>query len=265
MTGITPRPAKSHAELKREWDRLAEERHRQIASGEDLSFEHVVVPTIWRLFEGVDCAVVLEIGSGTGDFTARLAKVSGKVIAIEPSRASMALARKVCQRAENIMFIETTLEKATNKLHPGSVTAAVAVMTLMTAPDLRGFANALAAILPRGASFVAAITHPWFWPKYWEYEKEPWFHYEREIFIEAPFVISRRHTEIRTTHIHRPLEQYINVFAEEGFRLSELLEPMATAQVQSLYPEPWQFPRFLGLRWEKVVSTLSARNKPPNS
>ncbi len=69
MTDIRPCPPKTHAELAREWDQLAEERHRQIASGEDLSFDHIVVPTIWRLFEGADRTVVLDIGSGTGDFT----------------------------------------------------------------------------------------------------------------------------------------------------------------------------------------------------
>ncbi len=253
MTGIRPCPAKSHADLAREWDQLAEERHRQIASGEDLSFEYVVVPTTWRLFEGAERAVVLDIGSGTGDFTARLAQVAGRVIAVEPSRASMALARRVCQSAQNTRFVEASLEEAASSLDEGPATAAVAVMTLMTAPDLRGFAKALAALLQTGARFVATLTHPWFWPRYWGYEEEHWFHYEVETFIEAPFAISKRRTEIRTTHIHRPLQHYMNVFAEEGFRLDAVAEPMPVAEVQALYPEPWRFPRFLGLRWEKVV------------
>lgn len=253
MTGIRPCPAKSHADLAREWDQLAEERHRQIASGEDLSFEHVVVPTTWRLFEDADAAVVLDIGSGTGDFTERLARVAGKVIAVEPSRASVALARRVCHATQNVRFVEASLEETASSLDEGPVTAAVAVMTLMTAPDLRAFAKALAALLQARARFVATLAHPWFWPKYWGYEDEPWFHYEVETFIEAPFVISRRRTEVRTTHVHRPLDQYVNVFAEEGSRLDALAEPMPPAEVQCLYPAPWRFPRFLGLRWEKVV------------
>ena len=65
MMHIRPCPPKSLGELTREWDELAEERHRQIASGEDLSFEHIVVPTTWSLFEGADRTVVLDIGSGT--------------------------------------------------------------------------------------------------------------------------------------------------------------------------------------------------------
>jgi len=71
--------------------------------------------------------------------------------------------------------------------------------------------------------------------------------------VEAPFVISRCRTDIRTTHIHRPLAQYVSVFAEEGFQLNALVEPMPAAEVQALYPAPWQFPRFMGLRWEKVI------------
>ncbi len=253
MMRIRPCPAKSHADLAREWDQLAEERHRQIESGEDLSFDHVVVPTTWRLFEGADRAVVLDIGSGTGDFTAQLAQVAGRVIAVDPSRASIMLARRVCRAIQNVRFVEASLEEAASCLDEGPVTAAVAVMTLMTAPDVRGFAKALAALLQTRARFVATLTHPWFWPMYWGYDKEPWFHYEVETFIEAPFVISKCRTEVRTTHIHRPLEQYLNVFAEEGFRLDALAEPMPPAKVQALYPAPWQFPRFLGLRWEKVV------------
>ena len=253
MMNIRPCVPKSHGELAREWDELSEERHRQIASGEDLSFEHVVIPMTWRLFEGADRTVVLDIGSGTGEFTARLAQVAKRVIALEPSRASMVLARKVCQAAQNVRFVEAPLEETASSLNVGPVTAAVAVMTLMTAPDLRGFAKALASLLPAGALFVATLTHPWFWPKYWGYDNEPWFQYELETFIEAPFVISRRRTETRTTHIHRPLEQYVSVFAEEGFRLDGLAEPTPPSKVQALYPAPWRFPRFLGLRWQKIV------------
>jgi SAM-dependent methyltransferase len=253
MTQIRACPGKSHDDLAREWDRLAEERHRQIASGDDLSFHHVVVPTTWRLFEGSDRAVVLDISSGTGEFTLQLARTAGKVVAVEPSQASMTLARRVCQGFENVRYVEATLEDAASFLDKEQATAAVAVMTLMTAPDLRGFAKVLAALLQMHARFIAMLTHPCFWPRYWGYEKEPWFCYGRETFIEAPFVISRRRTEVRTTHIHRPLEQYLNVFAEEGFRLDALAEPMPSLEVQALYPRRWEFPRFLGLRWEKVV------------
>jgi SAM-dependent methyltransferase len=252
MIDIRPCPAKSHADLAREWDQLAEERHRQIVSGEDLSFAHVIVPTTWRLLDGADRSMMLDVGCGTGHFTAQLAKVAGEVIAVEPSRASVALARKVCQ-AQNVRFVEAPVEEAARILDKGTVTAAVAVMTLMTAPDLRAFVKALAALLRERTRFIATLCHPCFWPKYWGYEEEPWFRYGTEMYIQAPFVISRHRSEMRTTHVHRPLEQYVTVFAEEGFQLEALAEPMPAAEIERLYPTPWRFPRFLGLRWVKLV------------
>ena len=140
-------PCEAHADLVCEWDRLAEERHRQIASGDDLSFHHVVVPTMWRLLEGADRTLVLDVGSGTGEFTLQLARSSGTVVAVEPSKASMALARRVCQRVANVQYVEAPLEEARGFLGAEGATTAVAVMTLMTAPDVRGLAKALAGVL----------------------------------------------------------------------------------------------------------------------
>jgi SAM-dependent methyltransferase len=253
MTCIKPCVVKTHADLLPEWDRLAEERHRQIASGDDLSFHHVVVPTTWRLLEGADRTRVLDVGSGTGEFTRELARGSGAVIAVEPSKVSMAIARRVCQGLNNVRFMENPLEEAGGSLSERGATTAVAVMTLMTAPDLRALAKALAGFLRVDAKFIAMLTHPCFWPRYWGYEQEPWFCYDKETFIEAPFVISKRPTNFRTTHIHRPLTHYLTVFAEEGFALEASTEPIPASDIQNLYPRRWEFPRFLGLRWKKIV------------
>lgn len=249
MTRARPCPRKTPEELSREWDRLAPERHRQISSHEDLSFDHVVVPTALRLLEEVGAATVVDVGAGTGEFTRELAHVARKVVAIEPSTASMRVARRVCQAVDNVVHVESTLEDSVARLVEERPVAATAVMVLMTAPDLGAFARALADILPAGAKFVAVLIHPCFWPKYCAYDTESWFRYEVETFIEAPFSISRHATGIVTTHIHRPLGQYLDAFAAEGFRLDHLIEPVPPPEVQALYPAPWRFPRFLGLRW----------------
>ena len=252
MTAIKPCARKTHEQLVLEWDQLAAERHRQISSGEDLSFEHVFVPTTFHLVDGADTTCVLDIGSGTGDFTARLAQVAARLIAVEPSGASMNIARRICPEDREVRFVEAPFEKAVSTLREEQPTAAVAVMTLMTTPDLTAFATALTTVLQTGGTFVALLCHPWFWPQYWEYDSEAWFNYTKEIFIEAPFSISKRRTNIITTHIHRPLEQYFKVFDEAGFRLDALVEPIPSPQVQALYPQPQRFPRFLGLRWIKT-------------
>jgi SAM-dependent methyltransferase len=250
---IKPCGIKKQSDLALEWDRLAEERHRQIVSGEDLSFDHLLVPTMFQLLKGVDTTLVLDIGSGTGDFTRQLARIATRVIGIEPSHVSVSVANAGDSELRNVQYIEASLEEASGLLHGESVTAAVASMTLMTTPDLRGFAESLSALLRGGSKFVATFTHPWFWPKYWGYESEAWFSYPKETFIEAPFVISKCRTEVRTTHVHRPLEQYVSVFADAGFCIERLVEPMPSPEVQRLYPQSWEYPRFIGVRWAKAV------------
>ncbi|MCY4488950.1 MAG: class I SAM-dependent methyltransferase [Deltaproteobacteria bacterium] len=229
------------------------ERHRQISSGVDLSFDHVIAPTTWKLLEDCNRSIVLDVGSGTGEFTAQLAKAAERVVAIEPAQASTVVARSVCKTMTNVRFVEAPLEDALDQLVDVRATMAVAVMSLMTAPDLRRVADALYQVLRPGGRFAAVLTHPCFWPKYWGYNDAPWFNYETETFIEAPFAISKCATEFVTTHIHRPLEQYTATFSDAGFQLERLLEPMPRDEVQALYPERWAFPRFMGLRWARVA------------
>lgn len=252
MRDIKPCKQKSRCELAREWDQLANERHAQIVSGSDISFTHVLVPTVLRLLAHADTTTVIDVGSGTGDLTVRLSNISGTVIGVEPSRACIELARSHTRGTTDVYFVEAYLEEAVGTLAGKGCTAAVASMTLMTAPDTRGLARALAQLLPRGGHFAATLCHPWFWPKYWGYWTAPWFDYTKEIYIEAPFAISRKRTDIRTTHIHRPLEQYVGVFADAGFRVASMLEPMPTPEMEVLYPEPWPFPHFLAILWERT-------------
>lgn len=237
--------------LAREWDGLAEERHRQLSSHQDLSFDYVTVPTAFRLLDQADRSVVLDIGAGTGDFTALLAERAREVIAIEPSPSSMAVARAVCKSAANVIHVEASLEESVELLDTGRATAAVALMTLMTVPDISTFVKSLARLLKPRSAFIAVLTHPCFWPRYWGYDREPWFRYRDEQFIEAPFTISRCKTNFVTTHVHRPLEQYMDTFSRQGFLADCILEPMPDPALQSLYPKPWDFPRFLGVRWQR--------------
>ena len=244
-------PPKRHVELVEDWNRLAQERHRQIVSGDDLSFHHVIVPTALRLLENCDRDFVLDIGSGTGEFTAKLAKISKQVIAVEPSRSSAMIARTVCESRKNVRFLEASIESIVDELVDLGITCAIANMSLMTAPHLRDVVRAISKILSSGAHVVATIPHPFFWPKYRGYDEEVWFKYRDEIFIEAPFYISKCSTKLFTTHIHRPLEQYISIFSDFGFLLDTVIEPMPSVKIQELYPKPWRFPRFIGLKWRK--------------
>ena len=247
---ISPR---TNAEMAEDWNRLAEERHRQITSGDDLSFHHVIVPAALHLLENCDRDYVLDIGSGTGEFTERLAQISRKIVAVEPSQASTEIAKSIWGFNKNIDLIESSIESIVDQLVDLDFTCATANMSLMTATNLSGVVQAISKILSVGTHVVATIPHPVFWPRYRGYEEESWYDYKKEIYIEAPFFISKCSTSLLTTHIHRSLEQYLSVFSEFGFLLDNFIEPVPNLEIQKLYPEPWCFPRFVGLKWTKQM------------
>ncbi len=251
MQDVRSSPPRSIGELTRQWDQLAEVRDQQLAAGVDISFNRVVAPAALRLLDGADLSLLLDVGAGTGHFTALTADLSIEVIGIDPSDACLRIARRVCAHRPNVSFTQASIEEFAKMSRGLRATAAVAVMVMMTAPNLTTFAASLADVLAPGSRFVAVIPHPCFWATYWGYADADWFEYSQETFVEAPFWISNSHTEVRTTHIHRPLSQYLTVFRENGFRLDAVEEPMPEAAVQALYPTAWHFPRFMALRWIK--------------
>lgn len=252
MKKIIASPPKHSAVLAKEWDALANERHRQITAGEDISYEKVLVPEMLSMLRSADTTSLLDVGSGTGDFTRLLANIAEEVVGVEPSSENIAISKKVCAKSRNVSFINLPIEAALEPLSKYRFTSSVAMMSLMSIPDLKATSIILGEILATGSTLIAVITHPCFWPIYWKYAEEEWFDYSREIFIEAPFSISKTATEIKTTHIHRPISFYVNVFAEAGFRLEQLSEPIPSDEVRQLYPTKSTWPRFLGFRWVKV-------------
>ncbi|WP_449117247.1 class I SAM-dependent methyltransferase [Pseudomonas viridiflava] len=251
MFDITSAEPKSLAALTAQWDQLAKERERQLSNGLDISFSHVVAPTALRLLEGADLSLLLDVGAGTGHFAALAASVADRVVGVEPSLASVKIAMTLCARLRNIRFLHAAIEDISLQEMPDYASSATAVMVMMAAPDLNLFAQSVAARLRKKGTFVAVIPHPCFWPEYWGYATAAWYDYTKEIFVEAPFKVSRDQTTVRTTHVHRPLSQYLSTFADHGFRLVAFEEPVPEARVQAMYPEPWNFPRFAALKWIK--------------
>jgi hypothetical protein len=118
-------------------------------------------------------------------------------------------------------------------------------MSLMAILRLDATLSSLFRLIRPGGHLEFAITHPCFWPQYWNYSKE-WFRYREENVIEAPFRISLDSNDyFTTTHIHRPLERYVEELTKTGFGICRMFEPIPRPEIEALYPHPWEYPRFL--------------------
>ena len=251
---VRPVAGKSLDDIGKEWDRIAHLRHKQIVSGNDLSFNYVLMPTVLELLQGCNLKKVLDLGCGSGELTRELANVSGEVIGVDLSLLNIEIAQEISAESINVSFHSGSVEEFADQWSGLGFTTVVANMTLMDCVNLDSLIEATAKLIAPKGRFVATITHPWFWPYYWGYANADWFSYHREIVLEAPFRISAEVTDYVTTHVHRPLSIYQNTLARAGFLIDQILEPYPDEEVHSLYAERWSFPRFLAFRASKVLA-----------
>jgi SAM-dependent methyltransferase len=175
--------------------------------------------------------------------------MSGSVVGIDISEVSIKISRERWGGRRGLEFVASSVENYASRHTGPGFTAVTANMSLMTVVSLRAVLMAIAQLLTDGGHFVFTISHPFFWPTYWGYANEPWFRYSSEIAIEAPFAISLDPTQtLTTTHIHRPLEKYIQELRAARFHVDALVEPLPPPEIEAKYPSEWRYPRFLGVR-----------------
>lgn len=223
-----------------QWDRLAPIRSRQLAESRDHSFAHILLPALRDLCTGADTSAVLDVGCGVGALADALAR-TGSYTGVDLSAVSIELARNHTRRAAR--FVVTPVER----LHGRSqYSLIVAHLTIQTVANLPRFLAALRRLSEDDGRIVLTTLHPYSWPHYWEYGREPWFRYSEETVVQAPFKIRGAATDIMATHIHRPLSLYLEYFSAAGFSLQRLVEPQDPA-------EPDAPSRFMGFQLRKVL------------
>ncbi len=130
-------------------------------------------------------------------------------------------------------------------------------MVLMNVLDAGNFLHAAHRVLRPGGALIATLTHPCFWPVYKGYDSEPWFDYSQETLINAPFTISlEEKSDFSTTHVHRPLSQYLTSAVDAGFEIHEVREPLPNPVLMAKYPTTWKYPRYIAIKLVKKSGPL---------
>ncbi|WCN81963.1 class I SAM-dependent methyltransferase [Micromonospora sp. LH3U1] len=248
----SPRPvqARTDEQLAAEWDQVAAGRDQLIAEGRDLSYHYILLPALLQLSTEwlKPNHRILDAGCGTGKFASELARDHPKsqITGVDPSASSIEIAQANRPVVDNVEFHCMSVEAyvAAKELQPFDLI--IANMLLQNVSSLSSVLDACARVLSPTGAFVFAVPHPCFWPRYWKYEKAPWFRYNKETWIEAPFRTSLApDTVVTTSHTHRPLQSYFEAFTLAGLVVEELIEPYPDQGVEGAYPIAWEFPRFL--------------------
>jgi SAM-dependent methyltransferase len=230
-----------------EWDNIAHYRSAQLNNKEDISMDNVLIPYILDMMSDTDLSNVVDIGCGTGYATSKFAEKAKNITGIDISVDSI----REAQRYKNIDFkalsVEDYAKNCSNKYSLG-----IANMTFMDVVNLEETIKSTSILLKNDAYLIITITHPFFWPFYWDYANEEWFNYSNEIEIEGFFDISLNKSSMITTHYHRPLELYFNTLLKYNFKIINISEPLPSDIIMKKYPLKWKFPRFLGIKVKKL-------------
>lgn len=234
---------KNLKEIAHEWDAVCQDRANIILNEHDYSLIGVTVPAILNKLETTahskNNLKIIDVGCGTGFLTHALSKSFSNVVGIDISAKSIDISANIYS-ADNLKFYVSSIQ---DFAFSESFDFCTANMVFMTDPNMRDSLRAIYGMLSPTGILVFTVTHPCFWPKYWNYETEAWFQYNKEIYIESDFTTSLSDVIGKTTHIHRPIEQYCRIINDSGFVIDEVLEPYPTGIPPQNYKYP--YPRFL--------------------
>ena len=183
---------------------------------------------------------LLDVGCGTGSYTAALAERGWDVTGIDISEDMLRLARERGVRTVRADAAALPFEDA-------SFDAAVSVLTNTDLDDLAAVVREIVRVLQPGAPLVYLAVHPCFVGPHSVYDPErglPELHsgWYRRVgrYTEAPGIWRSSGVRIRVGASHLPLGLFLQTFLDAGLRLERIEEPDAR-----------EYPFILGLQWRR--------------
>lgn len=231
------------------WDDIAEHRAHSLDGGKDLTLNHISVPTILELLAEKHYHHILDAGCGVGRLTKHLTTRAQHVTGVDPSKTSIEHAEKYLNKTNNVTLHNTTVEQYAHT-HANNHDAVISLMVLQDVINLKETLKALYETLQPGGILVGAITHPQHFPVYRGYVNEPWFDYNKELFIKSEFHTTLTRSNIETLHVHRPIKQYLDTLTQIGFTDTKLTEPLLDIQLEKQHIK-WDTAHLLFFKTQK--------------
>ncbi len=122
-------------------------------------------------------------------------------------------------------------------------------MSIVGIEDLNAVYTAIRSVIKQNGVLVVSTIHPWFWRIYKKNSKAMEDYWSTLLSYDS-FTISLDTVPLprKTKFVYRSLEDNVEALHNNSFLLERVLEPQPPSEIESLYPEPWAFPRFIFFR-----------------
>lgn len=149
--------------IENDWDTLFRDHPERYDEFANVEMQPAIVEVINQHFP-LKGKVVLDVGSGTGAPTFRLAHYAGSVIGVEPEGSMRAVAEKqaLARGIKNVKFIEGRAEEVPLPDNSVDLVTAITLQTLYTEENIQRFAAEAERVVRPGGQILSLNIAP-FW------------------------------------------------------------------------------------------------------
>jgi SAM-dependent methyltransferase len=237
----------TNADISNVWDRLAPTRYHDVTTGRDRSYTEVLFPLVEDFLRNQVGGKLMDAGCGVGFVSRAASRYFESVDAIDLSPISISIAKEE-NYSKNVRYHISSIE---NFCREGTkYDALISSMVLMDCLDHKTFLNSCCSVLKPGARMMFTLCHPFFWPRYWGFERYSWFAYNSEIAIESNFKTSSTGLSgSKTIYFHRPISAYVNALFSGQASITSVRE-VSGLSVNSRILD--RFPRYLAIEAVRI-------------
>jgi len=228
----------SKSKLKNSWDNVASYYVALRESDTDPFEDLVNFQSILTLMGEIKGKKILDAGSGSGRFTAKIEKLGAECIGIDGSEELIKLSK---QNYQHLNFLNQDLTK-TLTFSDCTFDAILCKYVFMSIEDISIPLKEFKRILKPNGLLVVSLGHPVLWLYHWL--ADFWKIKERKGFsdLDGYFKIKQINIQIKESHnievpfIYRPISYYLNMFIDQGFSIKKIDETEPTKAFLDLYP-----------------------------